>query len=75
MNRLPRTYDQMSMLCSQEKLRSLAHRAAGRSTDPGDYWDKAGLFLRGLFTRKSLSVQEHNWLAQLKADLTEPWEH
>ncbi|MFH1571956.1 MAG: hypothetical protein ABIL09_28460 [Gemmatimonadota bacterium] len=68
------TTDQMPMLVSQERLRILAHRAQERSTDQGDYWDKAAAFLRGLFTRKGLSLREHNWLAQLKADLTEPWE-
>jgi len=71
----PPVRDEMPMLCSKEKLRSLAHRAKGRSTDPGDYWDRASLFLCGLFTRKGLSLKEHNWLTQLKADLTEPWEH
>lgn len=56
---------------SDEKLRLLAHKAKNLSTEPGDYYDRSSLFLRGLLTRNEVSMSEHNWLSQLRASLTE----
>lgn len=56
---------------SDDKLRTLAHRAAERSNETGDYWDRAAAFLSDLRPRRDLTKREHNWLSQLRQDLTE----
>ena len=61
-------------LASDDKLRTLADRARVRSTEDGDYWDRARGFLLGLVDRKDVSRKEHNWLSELKQELTDPWE-
>ena len=56
---------------SDEKLSRLALKAKNHSTEPGDYYDRAALFLRSLLVKREVSKSEHNWLSQLRASLTE----
>ncbi len=57
-------------------IQELIKRSGKRIEEEGDYWAKAHHFLASIrFSNpKELTVKQRNWLHEIRAKLTQPWE-
>lgn len=61
----------MKRLISDERLETLIKQARRKE---GGYWTSVIQFLRSIQSKKEITRPEHNWLAEIRQELTNPWE-